>query len=118
MSGRPIPIDVRFENASSKQVCFAFGELAVVDYGLGSYGALTISADAKGGGGSRTERACLVGAGTTLRTRGRHTEHLELAPISQAVGRDLLSLSLSIPVFGETATARERGFSTSNGALT
>ena len=86
----------------TKQVCFAFGELAVVDYSLGSYGALTISGHAKGGGGSRTERACLGGAGTTLRHRDRHTEHLELAPISQAAGDGLLSLSLSIPVFGET----------------
>ena len=110
ISRKPIPIEVAFENVSSKQLCFAFGRLAVTDHGLGSSAGLTVNGPAQGGGGSKKERACLVGAGTILKPGERRLERVELDPVTQAPGEGLLWVSLSVPVFGEACNCNNSEF--------
>jgi hypothetical protein len=110
VSGHAIPVDLTFKNKSSGPICFAFGDLAIVDHGLGSFQGATLNAIAQGGGGSEKERACAVAGETTLMPGERRPWHIDMDAVTQTQGEGLLWLSLSIPVFGATCDCEKAQF--------
>ena len=110
VSGKVIPLDLKFENTSSKQVCFTFGKFVVVSHSLASFDPMTITGNDPGGGGSEEELGCTVNDPKILSPGMRYTAHLELDPIPQAPGDGLLSVYLKVPVFGERCECEKRQF--------